>query len=105
MSPPSGTKSLPTVVLAGEYDEPCYKMGAYLGSTARRVLGGRPTLYEWEDSLRQLAVPTVVLAGEYDEPCYKMGAYLARTIPDAEFTVIPGVGHFMNLEAPTEFNA
>jgi pimeloyl-ACP methyl ester carboxylesterase len=73
--------------------------------TARRVLGERPTLYEWEDGLRELTVPTLVLAGEYDEPCCKMGAYLVRTIPDAEFTVVPGVGHFMNLEAPTEFNA
>jgi pimeloyl-ACP methyl ester carboxylesterase len=42
---------------------------------------------------------------EYDEPCCKMGAYLARTIPDGEFTVVPGVGHFMNLEAPAQFNA
>ena len=73
--------------------------------TARRVLGGRPTLYEWEDGLRELTVPTLVLAGEYDEPCCKMGAYLARTMPDAEFTVIPDVGHFMSLEAAAEFNA
>ena len=35
--------------------------------TARRVLGGRPSIYEWEDGLRQLTVPTLVLAGAYDE--------------------------------------
>jgi len=73
--------------------------------TARRVLGGRPSVYEWEESLGQLTVPTLVLAGAHDEPCCKMGAYLARTIPDAKFTVVRDVGHFVNLEAPSEFNA
>ena len=30
---------------------------------------------------------------------------MARTIPGAEFTILPGVGHFMNLESSSEFNA
>ena len=73
--------------------------------TARRVLGGRPTIYEWEEDLRRLTMPTLIMAGERDEACCKMAAYMARTIPGAESTILPEVGHFMNLESSSEFNA
>lgn len=55
--------------------------------------------------LQAIKVPVTVAIGESDEFIrLKHMDYLARTIPDAEFILIPGVSHFAPLQRPALFN-
>ncbi|TCO45491.1 pimeloyl-ACP methyl ester carboxylesterase [Kribbella antiqua] len=57
--------------------------------------------------LPTIDVPTLLLWGECDQraPVGTVAATLWARIPGAELVVLPGVGHYNNLEAPEEFNA
>lgn len=76
-----------------------------IAHTARATLGRRPPVYALEAGLRRLTCPTAVVVGEHDGPCRAPSAYLAATIPGARLVVVPGAGHFTNLEATDAFDA
>src|SRR3954454_18695412 len=51
-------------------------------------------------------VPTLVLTGDADKMIPKAHSEkLVEQLPDAEFVVVPGAGHLMQLEKPTEVPA
>ena len=55
--------------------------------------------------LAQIWVPVVIVQSEYDEFIKREHAeYLARSIPDAQFVLLPGVSHFAPLQRPELFN-
>ena len=55
--------------------------------------------------LAQIRVPVAVLQSENDEFIKREHAeYLARSIPNAEFILLPGVSHFAPLQRPEQFN-
>jgi pimeloyl-ACP methyl ester carboxylesterase len=55
--------------------------------------------------LARIRVPVLVALGEHDEFINREHAeYLARTIPGAEFVLLPEVSHFAPLQRPEEFN-
>jgi 3-oxoadipate enol-lactonase len=57
------------------------------------------------DALADVTAPTLVLAGERDVPGFlEMSAVLARRIPGAEYRVVAGAGHMVNLEQPAAVN-
>jgi 3-oxoadipate enol-lactonase len=57
------------------------------------------------DALEQLAMPVLVAAGERDVPGFReMSAVLARRIPGAQYQVVAGAGHMINLEQPAVVN-
>ncbi len=72
--------------------------------TMENVQGGRPPIYDFEASLRELRIPTLVLIGDEDEPCINPALFLKRTIPGAGLAVFPNSGHCINLEEPDLFN-
>lgn len=72
--------------------------------TARRTLGRRPPIFALEAQLQALVVPALIVVGEKDLPCRAPSAYMQQRIPHAELRVMPGCGHFNNLEWPAEFN-
>ena len=52
-----------------------------------------------------LEVPVAIVQSEHDEFIKREHAeYLARSIPGAEFVLLPGVSHFAPLQRPAEFN-
>ena len=59
-------------------------------------------------SVRDLAdihVPVTIVQGEHDEFIkLEHAEYLARSIPGAEFILLPGVSHFAPLQRPEKFN-
>ena len=59
-------------------------------------------------SVRDLAdvhVPVAFVQGEHDEFIkLEHAEYLARSIPEAEFILLPGVSHFAPLQRPEKFN-
>jgi pimeloyl-ACP methyl ester carboxylesterase len=72
--------------------------------TARRVLAPRPPIYALESQLEKLEVPVLIVVGEEDPACIPVGRYMNGTIPGAALALVPGAGHFNNLELPDLFN-
>jgi 3-oxoadipate enol-lactonase len=55
--------------------------------------------------LEDVAVPALVVAGAQDVPGFReMAAVLARRIPGAEYHVVAGAGHMVNMEQPAAVN-
>jgi 2-succinyl-6-hydroxy-2,4-cyclohexadiene-1-carboxylate synthase len=52
------------------------------------------------DRLSALEMPASVIVGERDRKFVELGRRLADSLPDATFTVVPGAGHALPLEAP-----
>jgi 3-oxoadipate enol-lactonase len=61
--------------------------------------------FNLKQQLRHISVDTLVISGENDTtvPLPTQG-YLARNIPNACRVIIPGAGHALTVEKPTEFN-
>ncbi len=72
--------------------------------TMRGVQARRPSFWEFEDRLRQMAVPLLVVSGDEDDWCLDASLYLKRTAPTAALWVLPKTGHTINLEEPDLFN-
>jgi pimeloyl-ACP methyl ester carboxylesterase len=83
----------------GEHSE----VGA--ANTMRGVQARRPSLYDLETQLRELAVPTIVISGDEDDHCLQPALFLKRVIPACGLLILPKCGHTINLEEPTAFNA
>ena len=77
-----------------------------LGSanTMRGVQARRPSLYDLEEQLRQLALPTLIVAGDEDDNSLQPSLFLKLTIPACGLLVLPKTGHTINLEEPDLFN-
>lgn len=57
------------------------------------------------DQLDQIHVPVLALTGETDKMTPpKFAQALAGRVPDAQARIVPGAGHFVMLERPTETN-
>jgi pimeloyl-ACP methyl ester carboxylesterase len=82
----------------GEHDP----VGA--ANTMRGVQAQRPSLYDLEVRLRQLALPVLIVAGDEDDHSLAPGIFLKRTIPASGLLVLPKTGHTINLEEPDLFN-
>jgi pimeloyl-ACP methyl ester carboxylesterase len=55
--------------------------------------------------LAEISVPVVIVQSEHDEFIKRDHAeYLARSIPNAELVMLPGVSHFAPLQRPEQFN-
>jgi len=57
------------------------------------------------DALESVRCPALVAVGQSDVPCFReMSAVLARRIPGAQFRVVAGAGHMINMERPAAVN-
>ena len=77
-----------------------------LGSalTLKNYQAVRPSLYDYEDRLKELDVPILLATGDEDDPVIDTNLYLKRTLPRAGLWIHPRTGHGMNLEEPDEYN-
>ena len=56
--------------------------------------------------LARIDTPVAVVQSEFDEFIKREHAeYLARSLPQAEYILLPGVSHFAPLQRPNQFNA
>lgn len=54
--------------------------------------------------LTEISVPTLIVVGDREMPALaEKGEYVARTIPGARLAVVPGAGHFVNIEQPEAY--
>ena len=74
------------------------------GLTMRNFQGGRPSLYDFEEELRQLDVPVLLAVGDEDDPVIETNIFLKRVLPRAGLWIAPRTGHGINLEEPAAFN-
>jgi len=77
-----------------------------LGSamTMRGVQARRPSIYDLETELRNMAIPTLVMVGDEDDHCLQPGIFLKKTVPACGLLVLPKSGHTLNIEEPALFN-
>jgi pimeloyl-ACP methyl ester carboxylesterase len=73
-------------------------------NTLRGVQMERPSLWELESEIKQIALPVLIVSGDEDEACLAPGMFLKRNIPAAGLVVLPKTGHTVNLEEPDAFN-
>ncbi len=68
----------------------------WLGQDPHRRPDPRPI-----DALEDVTVPTLIAVGQFDVPGFReMSAVLARRIPGAQYHVVAGAGHMINMEQP-----
>jgi len=62
--------------------------------------GVQPSLWE---RLPGLTIPTLLIAGELDQKFCEIGRQMQANLPDARLAIVPGAGHTVHLERPSEF--
>lgn len=65
----------------------------------------RPTVFQLEEEMRQLAIPSLLLVGDEDEPCIEPMLFMKSCIPGSGLSMFPQSGHTINLEEPALFNS
>ena len=71
---------------------------------SRGFQGARPSLYDFEDEIRQLTTPALIVVGDEDERCIEPGLFMKNAIAASGLVVFPKTGHAVNLEEPDLFN-
>ena len=72
----------------------------WLGHDPHRPVQPRPI-----EVLEDVATPALVAVGEQDVPAFReMSSVLARRIPGAEYRLVAGAGHMVNMERPAAVN-
>ena len=66
--------------------------------------GERPSLFDFEKGIRELAVPALIVVGDEDERCIEPALFLKDAIPASGLVIFPKTGHAVNLEEPDLFN-
>jgi proline iminopeptidase len=72
--------------------------------TQRGFQGGRPSLYDFQAEMQQLALPVLIIVGDEDDACLAPSLLLKQHIPASGLSVFPKTGHVINLEEPALFN-
>ena len=71
---------------------------------ARGFQGTRPSLYDFENEIRALAIPALIVVGDEDERCIEPSLFLKAAIAASGLVMFPKTGHLVNLEEPDLFN-
>ena len=59
--------------------------------------------YDWRPTLRGVTAPTLVIHGEKEVIPLAAAREWVATMPNSRLLVMPGVGHFLYMEAPEPF--
>lgn len=103
-------KMLPALVAPGAADAVRERVRALGGSQTpdgvRAALAAMRDRADHTATLRGVRVPTLVIVGELDALAPPdVARAMAEALPQGELTVLAGVGHLANLEAPAAFDA
>ncbi len=75
-----------------------------MSMTMANYQGKRPSLHDYQDQFRTMALPVLLAVGDEDAPCLETNLMLKACIPGAGLWVAPNTGHAINLEEPAAFN-
>ena len=73
-------------------------------NTMRGFQAERPSIYDFEDEIRRIALPALIVVGDEDDPCLEPSLFLKKHIAASGLAVFPKTGHVVNLEEPALFN-
>lgn len=79
--------------------------GVGRANTLRGVQMKRPSIFELENELKQIAIPTLIIVGDEDGACVEPSLFMQKHIPNNGMVMFPKTGHTVNLEEPELFNA
>jgi 3-oxoadipate enol-lactonase len=74
-------------------------------NTSRGFQGARPSLYDFENEIRQLSVPALIVVGDEDDRCIEPSLFLKQALSASGLVMLAKTGHVVNLEEPDLFNA
>lgn len=75
---------------------------AMIRALAQQMVYEDPVVYDWP----AIKVPTLELGGDKDGPDFAdRAAFIAKTIPNCQLVLLPGIGHVPHFEAPDQFHA
>ena len=72
--------------------------------TMNAVQAKRPSLYDLEETIREISTPTLIVVGDEDDHCINPGLFLKKCIKASGLLILPKTGHTINLEEPSYFN-
>ena len=72
--------------------------------TMNAVQAKRPSLYDLEDTIKEISIPTLIVVGDEDDHCINPGLFLKKCIKPSGLLILPKTGHTINLEEPSYFN-
>lgn len=94
-------KSLPAGVHAALRQQRLQNNALGLANSLRGLgTGAQPSLWE---RLPEVTAPTLLLAGELDTKFVNIAQHMAASLPNARLEIVPGAGHAVQLEKPSEF--
>ncbi|HVV61853.1 MAG TPA: alpha/beta hydrolase, partial [Pseudolabrys sp.] len=73
-------------------------------NTMRSFQGARPSLYDFEEGIRRIALPALIVVGDEDDRCIEPALFLKKNLAASGLSVFPKTGHVVNLEEPGLFN-
>jgi len=73
-------------------------------NTMHGFQGERPSIYDFEDGIKRIALPALIIVGDEDDPCLEPSLFLKKRIAASGLAVFPKTGHLVNLEEPPLFN-
>ena len=76
---------------------------AHMTEALRRVHATHPAGFDYLVQAQQISAPTLIVHGDADFIPLAASEAWARAIPDARLLVMPDVGHFPHVEAPSAF--
>jgi pimeloyl-ACP methyl ester carboxylesterase len=92
-----------------QYMEGCFRTESNFNDAVFWAsVGDANGVFNWDisDQLKNISQPTLIIAGEEDGATTpEQNQFLADNIPGATIKFYKDVGHFCQLEKPTEFNA
>jgi len=75
----------------------------HMTEALRRVDATHPADFDYRPRAQQISAPTLVIHGGADSIPLAASEAWTRAIPDAQLLVLPEVGHFPHVEAPSLF--
>jgi pimeloyl-ACP methyl ester carboxylesterase len=72
--------------------------------TMRGYQGSRPSIYDFEEGMKNIALPTLIVVGDEDDACIAPSLFLKRMIRASGLAMFPKTGHCVNIEEPALFN-
>jgi pimeloyl-ACP methyl ester carboxylesterase len=71
----------------------------------RGVIAAQPSVAAMRADLARVRTPVLIVVGSEDGPSLRASRALADAMPHAQFVVVPGAGHVVNLQKPDDVSA
>jgi pimeloyl-ACP methyl ester carboxylesterase len=75
----------------------------HMTDALERVFATHPVDFDYRPEAQRISAPTLIIHGDLDTIPHAASEQWTRVIPNARLLVLPGIGHFPHVEAPSAF--